>query len=78
MSKSDGMAPGLSPEDQARARAAMENLRRRHEEGMYRGRPAIPEKTDSMVPGISVVRPAPGPPVPFGADGEEEEDDVND
>ncbi len=58
MSKSDG---SLSPEDQARARAAMENLRRRHEEGMYRGRPAIPEKTDSMVPGISVVRPAPGP-----------------
>lgn len=56
----------------------MENLRRRHEEGMYRGRPAIPEKTDSMVPGISVVRPAPGPPVPFDADGEEEEDDVND
>ncbi len=64
MSKSDGMAPGLSPEDQARARAAMENLRRtaaRHsgEDRQYGSR-------DQRRPsGID-------------ADGEEEEDDVND
>ncbi len=73
MNDFDGIAPGLSPENQARAREAMENLRRRHEQGLYRGRPAIPEKADSMLPGITVVRPAGGPAEPLGADDPTEE-----
>lgn len=73
MNEFDGIAPGLSPEDQAKARAAMENLRRRHDQGLYRGRPAIPEKADSMLPGITVVRPAPGPAEPLEADDQAKE-----
>lgn len=51
----------------------MENLRRRHDQRLYRGRLAIPEKADSMLPGISVVRPAPGPAEPLEADDQTKE-----
>lgn len=63
----DEIAPGLSAEDRAKSQAAMDNLRRRQAEGDYRSRPSIPEKTDSMLPGIVVTRQAPGPAEPARA-----------
>ncbi|MCY1715535.1 hypothetical protein OVA26_01085 [Microbacterium sp. SL62] len=64
---SDEIAPGLSAEDRAKSQAAMDNLRRRQAEGDYRSRPSIPEKADSMLPGIVVTRRAPGPAEPARA-----------
>lgn len=61
MTDFDEIAPGLSAADRAKAQAAMDDLRRRQVEGLYRKRPTIPEKADSMLPGIVVKRPAPGP-----------------
>ncbi|KQM39269.1 hypothetical protein [Microbacterium sp. Leaf203] len=63
----DEIAPGLSAEDRAKSQAAMDNLRRRQAEGDYRSRPSIPEKTDSMLPGVVVTRQAPGPAEPARA-----------
>jgi len=63
----DEIAPGLSAEDRAKSQAAMDNLRRRQAEGDYRRRPSIPEKADSMLPGIVVTRRAPGPAEPARA-----------
>jgi len=63
----DEIAPGLSAEDRAKSQAAMDNLRRRQAEGDYRSRPSIPEKPDSMLPGIVVTRQAPGPAEPARA-----------
>lgn len=57
----DDIAPGLSAEEREKAQAAMDSLRRRQAEGDYRSRPSIPEKADSMLPGIIVTRQAPGP-----------------
>lgn len=65
----DEIAPGLSAEDRAKSQAAMDNLRRRQAEGDYRSRPSIPEKADSMLPGIVVTRRAPGPAEPARARG---------
>ncbi|WP_150955145.1 hypothetical protein [Microbacterium testaceum] len=68
----DEIAPGLSAEDRVKSQAAMDNLRRRQAENDYRIRPSIPEKADSMLPGIVVTRPAPGPAEPVGSDESEE------
>lgn len=59
------MAPGLSPEEQARVRAAMERMKKRHREGNYRTNPPVPAKLESMAPGMRVVKRASGPPIPF-------------
>ncbi len=66
-------SPGLSAEDRAKSQAAMDNLRRRQAEGDYRSRPRIPEKADSMLPGIVVTRRAPGPAEPARARGVDDE-----
>ncbi len=63
----DEIAPGLFAEDRAKSQAAMDNLRRRQAEGDCRRRPSIPEKADSMLPGIVVTRRAPGPAEPARA-----------
>lgn len=63
MSDKDGMAPGLTPEDQEWARRANAEMQRRQRENVYASRPEIREKMDSMAPGIVVTRPATAPPV---------------
>ncbi|WP_295787852.1 hypothetical protein [uncultured Microbacterium sp.] len=66
MTDFDEIAPGLSAEEREKAQAAMDNLRRRQLAGDYRKRPTIPEKADSMLPGIVVKRLASGPAEPAG------------
>lgn len=62
MTDFDEIAAGLSAEEREKTQAGMDNLRRRQLAGDYRSRPTIPEKADSMLPGIVVKRPAPRPP----------------
>lgn len=76
MNELNGMAPDLSPEDQERARASIERMRQRHREHNYRTNPPIPAKLHNSASGISVLKPASGPPVPIpGLEPDDESDD---
>jgi hypothetical protein len=66
MSKFDGMAPDLTPEEQEAARRSIERMIKRHREGRYRaGRPGVPEKQESMAPWMQVSGRPLKPPVPI-------------
>jgi hypothetical protein len=76
MSDRNGMAQGLTPEQQEFARQAILSVRKRVRDGAFRAPPEVPEKRESIVPGMEVVVPASGPPVPIpGLDKEDGEND---
>lgn len=65
MNERDGMAAGLTPEEQEKTMRNLKEMMRRNAEGEYRGRPTIPGKADTMLSGVSRVKSADGAPVPF-------------
>ncbi len=65
MNERDGMAPGLTPEEQEKTMRNLKEMMRRQAEGRYRGAPAVPGKAESMLTGFSRVRRADGDPEPF-------------
>jgi hypothetical protein len=68
MNEHNGIAAGLTPDEQANALAALERMKKREREGRYRTNPPVPAKLKSMAPGMRVVRPAAAPPTPIPDD----------
>lgn len=65
MSEGGELAPGLSPEEQQRSIDRIRELISRKEGGEFNLRPGVPDKAESMLPGIRTVSPASGPGVRY-------------
>jgi hypothetical protein len=74
MTRSNGMAADLPPEDQQFAIEAIQRMRQRYREGRFRALPEDRSKMESMAPWIRVVKEAAKPPVPLPDDETEGED----
>lgn len=75
MSEGGELAPDLSPEDQQRSIDRIRKLVRRQQAGEFNLRPGVPEKTESMLPGIRTVSAASAPGIPYHLDPDDEEVD---
>lgn len=79
MSEGGEIPSGLSPEERQQSIARIRELVRRQQAGEFNTRPEVPEKAESMLPGIRTVRPAPAPGIPYhlSQDGEGEDENVS-
>ncbi len=65
MNERDGMAPGLTPEEQEKTMRNLKEMMRRQAEGRYRDAPEVPGKAESMLVGFSRTKRAEGDSEPF-------------